>query len=293
MSFIGKKMIDKADLTRIGDRPVIASVSGGKDSTALCLFLKEAGVDFRAVHMDTGWEHPLTDEYINLLSEKVCPVEWIRPRMKMSDIILSKGMFPGRMNRFCTQSLKIFPFMSWVEREYGEMSPVNAVGVRAAESKARSKLGHWEDIEWVDTWRPLLLWTEDDVISIHKRNGIPPNPLYTKGVKRVGCWPCIFSRKEEIRLVAEMSPERISLIRKLESEVFDIAKKRYADRGETFESLGYKPPSFFTKTVDGKASFIPIDEVVEWSKTSFGGKQYELFWDRDRSSCMKWGFCDF
>lgn len=47
------------------DKPVIASVSGGKDSTALCLWLKENNLPFVPVHMSTGWEHPDTEVYIS------------------------------------------------------------------------------------------------------------------------------------------------------------------------------------------------------------------------------------
>ena len=45
-------------------RLVIASVSGGKDSTAMCLHLKERGIPYRAVYMDTGWENAETYRYI-------------------------------------------------------------------------------------------------------------------------------------------------------------------------------------------------------------------------------------
>lgn len=45
-------------LERLDGRLVLLSLSGGKDSTAMALLLNEAGIPYRAIHMDTGWEHP-------------------------------------------------------------------------------------------------------------------------------------------------------------------------------------------------------------------------------------------
>lgn len=44
---------------RIGDRPVVVSMSGGKDSTAAALHMRELGIPVTAyLTADTGWEYP-------------------------------------------------------------------------------------------------------------------------------------------------------------------------------------------------------------------------------------------
>jgi 3'-phosphoadenosine 5'-phosphosulfate sulfotransferase (PAPS reductase)/FAD synthetase len=54
----------EGELAWLNGRPLFASLSGGKDSTALGLWLRAQGVQFTPVFMDTGWEHPVTYEYI-------------------------------------------------------------------------------------------------------------------------------------------------------------------------------------------------------------------------------------
>ena len=51
--------------------PIIASVSGGKDSTAMLLALREADIPFRAVFADTGWEAPETYAYLDTLRARL------------------------------------------------------------------------------------------------------------------------------------------------------------------------------------------------------------------------------
>jgi len=109
--------------------PLIASVSGGKDSTAMALWLKEQGIHYRAVMMDTGWESPITIRYVaEVLQPRIGPIEIIRPPLGMIPLILKKGMFPSRTVRYCTQQLKVFPYLAWVRDQYADQPVVNARG---------------------------------------------------------------------------------------------------------------------------------------------------------------------
>src|SRR3990172_316628 len=132
--------------------------------------------------------------------------------------------------------------------------------------------------------RPLVEWTETDVIEIHRRHGLPPNPLYLMGARRVGCWPCIFASKAEISLVAEHDPARIDTIRALEAETNASRMATFSARGEMMRY----PATFFTLRPDGKTHVAaPIDAVVEWARES-GPEQPTLF----DEGCMGWGLCD-
>ena len=279
---------------KLAGRRVVASISGGKDSAAMSLYLTELGIEHDRVFCDTGWEHELTYEYLRgPLAEKLGPITWLSPKRKMEELVLHKGMFPGRLRRFCTQELKVYPLAEYINARMAEGAEiVNAIGIRAAESEVRAKMPEWEWQQNFDceVWRPLLKWTEQQVIDMHKRHGLPPNPLYLKGFSRVGCFPCIYARKEEIKKVADVEPARIERIRRLEEQVIKEATERAEARGEELVpgSLGW----FQAKGAGGGQRW-PIDEVVKWSRTSHGGRQFELFEsDVKDQGCMRWGLCE-
>lgn len=84
----------------IRGRRVIASVSGGKDSAAMSLYLTELGIEHERVFCDTGWEHPVTYEYLRgELTAKIGPITEIRGDLLMPDLVRKKGMFPSRTRR--------------------------------------------------------------------------------------------------------------------------------------------------------------------------------------------------
>ena len=281
-------------------KTVVASVSGGKDSAAMCLWLREQGIEHRRVFFDTGWEHPDTYAYLRgPLTEALGPIVELRGPMGMRELVLKKGMFPTRVRRWCTDELKVRPAKKYIDglQDEGHVV-VNAVGVRAAESPARAQLSRWEwsDAFDCEVWRPVLDWTERQVVDVHRRHGLPPNPLYLRGSQRVGCWPCIYARKSEVRAMADADPGFVERMERLEADVASAARERLAARGETLESAGLHPPTWFVRrrgVGPTNDRMWPIREVVEWSKTSRGGRQLELLAPADSErGCMRWGLCD-
>jgi 3'-phosphoadenosine 5'-phosphosulfate sulfotransferase (PAPS reductase)/FAD synthetase len=270
-------------------RKVVLSVSGGKDSAAAALHLKELGIDHVRVFADTQWEHPETLAYIRgPLTQAIGPIVEVRGDLGFADLVRKKRIFPDRTKRFCTTELKMKPIRAFIDAFDEEV--LNVVGIRADESEARSKLTETEYSDFFDceVWRPLIKWSVDDVIAIHKRHGLAPNPLYLKGASRVGCWPCIHARKEEIRLVAEIDPARIDEIRALEKETTDAARAVHAAKGE---ELDWERSMFSAHVGKNGHRPMPIDEAVEWARTSRGGRQLLLV-NENEPGCVKWGMCD-
>lgn len=300
----------------------IINVSGGKDSTALLLLAIERQTDsLQAVFADTGHEHSQTYEYIDYLDKHVHPIRVVKadfsariagkrefikakwaehgiPQSQIDaalevlqptgnpflDLCLWKGRFPSTKARFCSEELKRNPIIEQVQMPL--MDAGNTVwswqGVRANESLARRDLLEIEEVGgglW--NYRPILKWTAKQCFDMHRKHGVQHNPLYEQGMGRVGCMPCIHARKDELLEISKRFPEEIKRVAQWEEMVSKAAK-----RGRS---------SFFHAS-EGSVLYGQnhVWAVVDWSKTSRGGTQYDfLRMQNDGPMCSSiYGLCE-
>ena len=212
------------------------SVSGGKDSTALLLWsIEEELPNCRYVYADTQHEHPSVYEYLTYLEDETgVHIERVQSEGFL-EMCKRKGRFPSTKARFCTESLKIIPIAKHIESASPGETHRIFVGVRAEESPARADLppSMMREVKFPprqcvkqEMWHPLLRWDWKEVFAIHKRSGIKPNPLYKMGMNRVGCFPCVMARRQELKTMFKKFPEVVDKIRQWEEEVGEDAKAR-------------------------------------------------------------------
>jgi cysteine desulfurase / selenocysteine lyase len=180
------------------DRPTVnVSFSGGKDSTAVLNLARKAGVT-NAFFIDTGIEFPETVEFV-----KSNGVEIIPPVGDFWQAVEKAGP-PGKDHRWCCKLLKMRPLKLFLAK----IGPcVTVQGNRWYESWNRADLDETSqnpdnllqlNISPIRNWRALevflYLWWQK----------IPYNPLYERGIERIGCYLCpsmLESEYEELRVM--------------------------------------------------------------------------------------------
>lgn len=189
------------------------------------------------------------------------------------DLCIWKGRFPSSQAAFCSEELKRNPIIRQVQNPLLDAGDdvVSWQGVRRDESLRRSTLTERElktrrEDTGAELWnyRPILDWTVADVFAMHDKHGVKKNPLYSQGMGRVGCMPCINCRKDELLEISRRFPEAIERIRMWEDAVKNASKMNAA--------------TFFSAPSDDNewSAQQTIDKRVEWAKTSRGGHQYDM-----------------
>jgi 3'-phosphoadenosine 5'-phosphosulfate sulfotransferase (PAPS reductase)/FAD synthetase len=185
----------------------ILSLSGGKDSAALAIYMRDRVPEMEYVFHDTGKELPETYEYLGRL-EALLGKQIHRSTEENGDFVgfdqllkVFGGMLPSNHRRWCTNQMKLKPF----ERFIGEDSCYNYVGLRADE-KREGYISHKPNIIPVYPFREDGL-VRADIERILEDSGLGM-PSYTKwGRTRSGCFFCFYQRKIEWVRLKEAHPD--------------------------------------------------------------------------------------
>ena len=203
------------------------------------------------------------------------------------DLCMLKGRFPSRKAQFCTEELKRNVAVEFqMELMDQGFNVVSWQGVRRDESEARRNAKKIERVApklWC--FRPIVDWTVEQVFAAHRSRDIEPNPLYRQNMSRVGCMPCINCQKEELRTISVRKVDHIYRVADWERLVGACSKRGFS----TFFSDSHSAP-------DRRQIFTDLNvwTRVEWSKTSRGGRQYNLLagLDDNKACASAHGLCE-
>jgi hypothetical protein len=171
----------------------ILSLSGGKDSTALAIYMRDRVPDLEYVFCDTEKELPETYEYLDRVEAYLGqPIVRLKHDGRGFDHLLAirSGFLPSPRNRWCTEYLKLKPF----ERYVAQDDVVNYVGIRADEDR-EGYISHKPNIAARYPFKEDGL-VKADVVRLLELSGLGL-PEYYKWRSRSGCYFCFYQQKIE------------------------------------------------------------------------------------------------
>ncbi len=183
----------------------ILALSGGKDSSALAVYMRDRVPQMEYVFCDTEKELRETYQYLDKL--EVFLNKPIR-RLKHDDglgfdalLKIRKNFLPSPQVRWCTEYLKIKPF----EKYIGDDPVVSYVGIRADELHRKGYISTKPNIT---TQFPFIDANirRQDVIRILEDCGLGL-PAYYRWRSRSGCFFCFFQQRREWVGLLETYPD--------------------------------------------------------------------------------------
>jgi 3'-phosphoadenosine 5'-phosphosulfate sulfotransferase (PAPS reductase)/FAD synthetase len=260
----------------MSDVKIIVNVSGGKDSTAMLLYALNhyPKSQIIPIYADTGFEHPVTYEYLQYL-ERALGVRIARVKSDkyndMIDMIWRRQRYPMRLLRNCTYWMKQKPIINYLKTI---STAEQWIGIRSNESQNRKqKYGGISQfdiftmkeftqsapkLKHITIRLPIVNWSESDVFKVLSDNSIERNPLYDAGHKRVGCFPCIISGIGAYQRVLQDTIGKRNILR-----LFDLAKYVNYSRGKEFRiNSGYSNEEFKRIVVSSGSMFDDDNETV-------------------------------
>ena len=197
----------------------ICGISGGKDSSALAVYLRDTVPEMEYFFCDTGAELPETYEYLTrlqvILGKPIVRLNASRGFDHWFEVF--RGTLPSPQMRWCTKNMKIKPIEEWV----GDTQAVSYVAIRADESNRKGYISTKPNIQARFPFVEDGI-DRDGVMKILEDAGIGL-PKYYEWRTRSGCYFCFYQRKAEWIGLSERHPELFERAVAIEAKVLQDA----------------------------------------------------------------------
>jgi len=269
----------------------VLGISGGKDSSALALYVKETRPELKIEYFftDTGHELPETNDFVDQLEEKLGYIHRLNDRSlngiegrgdkTFSHLLKEHGNYlPSQRDRWCTVQMKLKPFESWADNFINNGYAIkNYVGIRADEPNRIGFMAAGKAIESVFPFRDDGI-VKSDIENILQRNGLEL-PAYYNWRSRSGCTFCFYQQKIEWLKLMEKHPD-----------LFEEAKK--FEKGDGNNVVGEK----FYWMGQGQPLSTLEDPAVQQRIIEYHEKKVARFKKKKRRNALldnSDGFCEF
>ena len=197
----------------------ICGISGGKDSSALAVYMGDKIPDMEYFFCDTGAELPETYEYLTrlevILGKPIARLNAQRGFDHWFEVF--RGTLPSPQMRWCTKIMKIKPIEEWI----GDAPAISYVAIRADESNRKGYISTKPNIT---TRFPFVEDNVDyhQVLRILEDAGIGL-PTYYEWRTRSGCYFCFYQRKAEWIGLSDKHPDLFERAVAIENKVLTDA----------------------------------------------------------------------
>lgn len=181
----------------------VLSLSGGKDSAALAVYIRDRVPEMEYIFHDTDKELPETYEYLSRLEAHLGKeIHKTRPDYSFDKWLdVYGGMIPSNHRRWCTRMLKLKPFEDYI----GDDPVINYVGIRADEERV-GYISSKPNITAVYPFREDGL-VRADIFRILEEAGLGLPTFMSWGRTRSGCYFCFYQQKIEWVRLKETYPD--------------------------------------------------------------------------------------
>ena len=217
----------------------VLGLSGGKDSAALAVFMRQhhPELDIEYFFTDTGKELPEVYEFLGRLEGFLgCRIVRLNADRDFDFWLKQyKNFLPSPQTRWCTRQLKIRPFEQWIKEGPDDVEVNSYVAIRADEMSRSGMISKQRNLS---VRLPFVEQGIDraGVIELLEASGLGL-PAYYRWRSRSGCTFCFYQRKIEWVRLKEEHPDAYEEARGYEKTAIENNSPFTWSQGESLDEL--------------------------------------------------------